>query len=426
MTGSSQMLPITAEILGLKNVEVINIELNHANEFIITVSSTKKETPCHRCGRPTEPHGKGQTVRLRHLPILGKKTFIEITPPRGRCPHCDDNPTSTQLSEWYDRKSPHTKAYEQYVLLSLVNSTVMDVSIKEDLGYQAIEAIVDRHVDAEVNWRLIKEIGLLGLDEISLKKGHRNFVTLVTSRRATEIKILAVLKGHEKATILAFLQSIPKKLQKTIVAVCTDMCDGFINAAKEALGKRISIIVDRFHVAQLYRKCLVSLRKRELKRLKKILSEEAYRALKPAIALFCHSKEFMTQEEKKIVAPLFVHAPLLKIAYQFCCQLTGIYNSHIDPKVACEKINAWIASVEASEINCFNRFIKTLKKYQQEIVAYFINRETSGFVEGVNNKAKVLKRRCYGIYNLKHFFQRLFLDFSGYAFFGKKQEAAYV
>jgi transposase len=97
-------------------------------------------------------------VLLRHLPILGKKTFIEITSPRGRCPHCEDNPTSTQLSDWYERKSPHTKAYEQHVLLSLVNSTVVDVSVKEDLGYQAIIAMVDRQVAAGVSWSSIKKI----------------------------------------------------------------------------------------------------------------------------------------------------------------------------------------------------------------------------------------------------------------------------
>ena len=43
-----------------------------------------------------------------------------------------------------------------------------------------------------------------------------------------------------------------------------------------------------------------------------------------------------------------------------------------------------------------------------------IERQTSGFVEGLNNKIKVMKRRCYGIYNLKHMFQRLHLDISGY------------
>lgn len=426
MQNSPQTFSIPVEVLGLPDIELLKVELNREQQFIITVASTKKEIPCHECGKLTEPYGKGRTVQLRHLPILGKETYIEITPPRGRCPHCKDNTTTTQQANWYDRKSPHTKAYEQHVLFSLINSTLSDVSIKENLGYQAIQAIVDRKIATEINWKQIKEIGLLGIDEISLKKGHQDYLTLVTSRIKGELKILAVLKGHDKATVKAFLSGIPKRLRKTIVAVCTDMYEGFINAAKEALGKNIAVIVDRFHVAQLYRKSLVSLRKRELKRLRRTLSDEDYRALKPAIALLCHHKEFLSPEESKILEPLFKCAPLLKIAYKFCCQLTGIYNSHINPIEAQQKIKAWILSVEESKLTCFDRFIKTLKKYQPQIENYFINRETSGFVEGINNKAKVLKRRCYGIFNLKHFFQRLFLDLSGYAFFAKNPIGAYA
>ncbi len=55
----------------------------------------------------------------------------------------------------------------------------------------------------------------------------------------------------------------------------------------------------------------------------------------------------------------------------------------------------------------------------EEITNYFVKRETSGFVEGLNNKIKVLKRRCYGIFNLGHLFQRVFLDLEGYRLFAK-------
>ena len=50
----------------------------------------------------------------------------------------------------------------------------------------------------------------------------------------------------------------------------------------------------------------------------------------------------------------------------------------------------------------------------EEISNYFLARQNSGFVEGLNNKIKVLKRRCYGIFNLSHLFQRLSLDLEGY------------
>jgi transposase len=68
---------------------------------------------------------------------------------------------------------------------------------------------------------------------------------------------------------------MPRKLRKTIKIVCSDMYEGFMQAAYEVFGKRVKIVMDRFHVAQLYRKGLETLRKQELHRLKQELSEEA-------------------------------------------------------------------------------------------------------------------------------------------------------
>jgi transposase len=417
---------IPVEALGLPDIEIIEAKLTRDNEVVISVRSTKEEIPCHQCGRPTEPHGSGRTIRLRHLPILGKKTYIEITPPRGICPYCDKNHTTTQQASWYERKSQQTRAYEQYILLCVINSTITDVSIKEDIGYHAIEAMIDRGIEAEVNWKEIKKIGLLGLDEVSLKKGKRDFVTIVTSR-TEDTRILAVLKGREKETVKQFLRSIPKSLRKTIAGVCSDMYEGFINAAKEVFGPEMPIIVDRFHVAKLYRECLRKQRSKELKHLKKILSAEEYKKLGPAIRIMCQNKSYLTHEEQKIVDPLFQKSPMLRLAYRLCNDLTGIYNSHIDPATAHQRIDAWIQEVETSGLVCYRTFIKTLQKYRTEIENYFINRDSSGFVEGVNNKIKVMKRRCYGMTNLKHFYQRLFLDFSGYAtFLGKSLQPSFA
>ena len=80
----------------------------------------------------------------------------------------------------------------------------------------------------------------------------------------------------------------------------------------------------------------------------------------------------------------------------------------------------WIKLVKKNKLTCFNKFINTLTKHIDYICNYFKKRRTSGFMEGLNNKIKVLKRRCYGIFNLEHLFQRLFLDLSGYQFLQEK------
>jgi len=411
---------IVAKLLDLPNTNILKYKSTNEAVYIY-LESTVTKIPCRKCGRGNKAKGVGQEVKLRHLPILGTPCYLIIKPKRGICEYCDDAPTTNQRLEWYEYKSRYTKSYESNVLLSLVNSTVVDVAIKENLGADAVEGVLERRVAAKVNWEHFKKIELLGIDEISLKKGYQDFVTLITSRADNKTKILAVIKGREKLKIKAFLCSIPKHLKRTIVGICCDMYDGYVNAAKESFDEKIPVIVDRFHVAKLYRKCLVKLRKNELARLRRVLAKEEYQSLKYAIAILKRNKEFATQEEGKILESLFKHSPALKTAYKLCCQLTGIYNSRIGKRKANRKINEWIAKVETSGINYFKTFVSTLEKYKTEIVAYFKGRYTSGFVEGFNNKAKVLKRRCYGIFNENNLFRRLFLDCSGYEIFQSQQ-----
>jgi hypothetical protein len=80
--------------------------------------------------------------------------------------------------------------------------------------------------------------------------------------------------------------------------------------------------------------------------------------------------------------------------------LRSIFERELSKSGAKCAMRAWIKRARESGLGCFDRFIGTLDRRLDEITNYFNQRETSGFVEGFNNKAKVLKRRCYGIYNL--------------------------
>lgn len=84
----------------------------------------------------------------------------------------------------------------------------------------------------------------------------------------------------------------------------------------------------------------------------------------------------MSDEEKQQLKPLFDVAPRIKEAYSLCLGLTSIYNKNSTSEEASKSINAWIERVEQSKLTCFKNFIQTLKKYQDEICNYFINRNT--------------------------------------------------
>ncbi len=403
--------------LDIPDVKIEHVEINKQGDIIITVTSTVEGTKCRKCGRRIGKfHGYDQEITLRHLSILGRTTYIRLRPARYRCPYCKRRPTTTQTLSWYVHRSPHTRAYEDHVLLELVNSTVEDVSLKEEVGYEAIMGILDRHIHRRVNWKEVKRLDVIGLDEISLKKGHKDFVTIVTGRRGDNTFILGVLKDREKRTVKMFLSSIPLRLRKHVVAVCSDMYDGFVNAAKEVFGKGI-IVIDRFHVAKLYRGALDTLRKQELKRLKKALSEEDYQKLKGVMWMLRKKPAELTEEEVTTLDYLFRHSPLLKAAYTLSQELTEIFDEDLSPRQAKHKIKVWKKRVKKSGVGCFQTFLKTLSKYLHEITNYFLNRHTSGFVEGFNNKIKVITRRCYGIFNVEHLYQRIYLDLEGYSRF---------
>jgi transposase len=298
---------------------------------------------------------------------------------------------------------------------------VSDVSIKENLGYEAVRGIIDRYIAKEVDWGTIKKLEVIGLDEIALTKGHKNFATVVTSRIGQETVILGVLKDRKKETVKEFLMSIPKQLRKQVRVVCSDMYDGFINAAKEVFGKRIQVVIDRFHVAKLYGKSLDELRKKELQRLKKDLPKEEYKKLDGVMWVLRKRSEDLTVEDKELLKKLFEHSPQLERAYRLRNELTGIFDSDLPRRRAKQRITGWMNRVKTSSVRCFDSFLKTLNKNKEDIVNYFVDRLNSGFVEGLNNKIKVIKRRCYGITNIGHLFQHIYLDLSGYSLYAPQK-----
>ena len=257
----------------------------------------------------------------------------------------------------------------------------------------------------------------MGIDEISLKKGHKDFVVIISAYIKGDLRVLGVLENRTKVEVKKFFLSIPKKLRKKIGAICSDLYKGFINAAKEVFGRKVVIIADRFHVVKLYRKGLESLRKKEMKRLKKELSEADYKLLKNLMWLLRSSFNELSSDEQRRLNRLFILSPKIKQAYDLCEHLTFIYNSDLTTGQAKRKISGWVQRVKNSGLTCFSSFLKTLTIHYTEIINYFINRHSSGFVEGLNNKIKVIKRRCYGITNIDNLFRRIYLDLNGYMLF---------
>lgn len=412
--------PMISLPLDIPDVRVSSAHLNENNDYIITVENRQTYTICQHCGRTiTKFHGQGRQIELRHLPVFGYRTYIRLRPKQSKCTHCD-NQMTTQSLDWYQTKSSHTKAYDHHLMLQLIGGTVEDVSRKEDVGYDAVEGAIKRCIDTRVNWDDFDELNVIGIDEIALTKGRKNFIAIVTTQQTDgHVAILSVLPDRKKKTVKQFLESIPKRLRQTMETSCTDMWEGYVNAVKEFTADHaevsIDVVVDRYHVANNYRDCVDKVRKQECRRLKKTLSETEYQeVVKDMMWTIRKNNRDLTTDERKKLRRLFKYSPKLKLAYTFREELTAIFELPLTKEEAKKRLLKWADKVRCSTLTCFDKFLTTLNNWLVEIVNYFANRLSSGFVEGLNNKIKTIKRRCYGILRVTTLFQRLYLDTEGY------------
>ena len=406
--------------LDIESLEVTAQTLDKQDNIILDVVSKKKSSKCHKCGKDaTIRNGTSPIIMIEHRGVLEKKLYLRIKPVRYKCEHCDDHITTTEQYDWHNRKSKYTKAMEEYILRSLINSTVEDVAKKEKLSSKSIYHVIENLVPVNPDWSDYKDLKTIGIDKIAVKKGHKDYVTIVSAiTKSGRKSVVGVIQGKGKEDVKDFLSSIPSNLRKTVVSVCTDMYDGYVNAASEVFGKS-KVVIDRFHVAKQYRSAIDKIRISEMSRLKKELPKEEYSKLHNVMWALRKEYECLSEDEKKAMEVLYSHSPLLKKAHSLAIKLTVIFNTtSTTRKDAVAKIDRWISNVEKSDIKEFDTFLVTLNKYKSSIANYFKNRATSGFVEGLNNKIKVLKRRCYGLVKTSTYFQRLYLDLKGHELYG--------
>ena len=214
------------------------------------------------------------------------------------------------------------------------------------------------------------------------------------------------------------MAQIPARLRPTIAHFTTDMWTGYLRAIEEYIAAHddveARIVIDRFHLAKQYREDFDDLRKQERKRLKKELPAETYdQDCKHTLWLLRKNHAALSDDERLRLRRFLGHSTLLHQAYTFREEMTAIFNQSQTPQQADRRLKAWVRKVQASPLECFDGFIKTLFTHWQAILNYFTDRVSSGFVEGLNNKLKTLKRRCYGIKKVSTLFQRLWLDLQG-------------
>jgi transposase len=113
--------------------------------------------------------------------------------------------------------------------------------------------------------------------------------------------------------------------------------------------------------------------------------------------------------EQEALESLFEILPELGVVYHLREQLTEIFDTAADRTTAAERIEQWRAEAQESEQD-WSGFLDLYDRHRDGILAYFDEGKTSGVVEGLNNKARVIIKRCYGLKSAGTLWTRLVLD----------------
>jgi transposase len=94
--------------------------------------------------------------------------------------------------------------------------------------------VLDRWIATSVDWEALPPCPTLGIDEIALLKGQRDYVAVITARdEAGDLHVVALLPDRTKSTIVAWLRALPEAVRARIRSVCTSLWEGYVSAVEQ-------------------------------------------------------------------------------------------------------------------------------------------------------------------------------------------------
>jgi transposase len=372
--------------------EVLHLWCAHREEIAL----------CTHCGGLSTSVHQEEHRCIRHLDVWGKKTFLHFMARRFHCEHCGR--TFAEEMNFVDSHRRQSIAFERHVYQSCLGGTCKAVSVREGLNHATTRGIFNRWSAAlKGKASTVEAIRALGIDEISLKKRHRQFALIISD---LERKcILAVLPDREKKTLDAWIDTLTPVVRKSIRFVSIDMWVPYHQAARNRLPKA-KVVVDRFHLMKQLNTRVTQLRTAHQKE----LSPELRSEIKGSRWILVRNRsELSSSEEAHLIRLLDVY-PELRTAYLLKEEFRRIFDKVHDRAKAERFLSAWILKAKWTGNKYLAKFVVTLRNWWEEILNYFIDRITNGFVEALNGVLRAMMRIAFGYRNFHNFSLRAFAE----------------
>lgn len=270
-------------------------------------------------------------------------------------------------------------------------STIQDVARETHLNWKTVKALEMQYMQEQLRRAGAPRPRVIGLDEISIRKGHSYRIVVSDLERQRPIWF----GGWDRSELSLnrfFTELGPRKSARIQLAVM-DMWKAFANATHQH-APAAKILFDKFHVLRHLSEALDTVRKSEYKRLtgrdRRFIKGQKY-------ALLSH-RENLTVEGRQGLQLLLRANKRLHTAYVLKETFGQLWDYQREGW-ARRFFEEWRAALKWQRLKPYEEFAALIERHWDGIAAYCApeNKVSLGFVEGLNNKIRVLQRRAYGL-----------------------------
>ncbi len=269
--------------------------------------------------------------------------------------------------------------------------TVKDVAKELKLDWHAVKALEKEYMQEQLQRNPVAAPRVIGIDELSLRKGHTYRILVSDLERRRPIWYGGEDRSEESMDM--FYEWLgPKKTKKIQLAVM-DMWKAFTKST-EKKSPGAAILYDKFHVIRHLGDALDKVRKMEYAR----LSGKDRSYIKGQKYTLLSNRENLTLDGQKALKKLLKANKRLNAAY-LLKESFGQLWSYQTEGWARRFFDNWKQSLKWLRLEPYEKFAEMIERHWEGIAAYSRpeNKVSLGFVEGLNNKIRVIQRRSYGL-----------------------------
>ena len=292
---------------------------------------------------------------------------------------------------WLANNPFYMKRFGIYVGRKCRAMTVQDVAKELKLDWHTVKTVEKEYMEEQLRRNPVAGPGVIGIDEIALRKGHRYRIVVSDLGRGRPIWYGGEDRSEE--SLDRFYQWLgSKKAQKIRLAVM-DMWRAFENSTRKNVPS-VAILFDKFHVMRHLGEALDKIRKMEYRR----LSGKDRSYIKGQKYTLLSNKENLTLDGRRALRKLLKANKRLHTAYVLKESFGQLW-SYRTEGWARRFFDNWKESLRWQRLKPYEKFAEMIERHWDGVAAYSKpeNKVSLGFVEGLNNKILVLQRRAYGL-----------------------------